>query len=77
MVRNIACLLQNRVDKSTNAERQKSEDLARLIKDYEHAAEKIIMDEVTDSNDKNEVVKLLDNCKPPTIFSEEEIKKIK
>ena len=75
MVRNIACLLQNRVDKSTNAERQKSEDLARLIKDYEHAAEKIIMDEVTDSIDKNEVVKLLDNCKPQQSFQRKKLKK--
>ena len=36
---------------------------------------KKIMDEVTDSIDKNEVVKLPDNFKPPTILSGDEIKK--
>ena len=33
------------------------------------------MDKVADSIDKNEVVKLPDNFKPPTILSGEEIKK--
>ena len=61
MVRNIVRLLQNRVDGSINTERQKSEDLARLINNYEQAVEKTIMDEVTNSIDKNEVVKLPDN----------------
>ena len=61
MVRNIVRLLQNRVDGSINIERQKSEDLARLINNYEQAVEKTIMDEVTNSIDKNEVVKLPDN----------------
>ena len=40
LVRNIACFLQNRVDESIDAKRQKSEELARLINDYEEAAEK-------------------------------------
>ena len=61
LVRNIVRLLQNRVDGSINTERQKSEDLARLINNYEQAVEKTIMDEVTNSIDKNEVVKLPDN----------------
>ena len=61
MIRNIVRLLQNRVDGSINIERQKSEDLARLINNYEQAVEKTIMDEVTNSIDKNEVVKLPDN----------------
>ena len=68
LVRNIACLLQNRVDESIDKKRQKSGNLFRLINDYEHVAEKTIMDEVTDSIDKNEVVKLPDNFKPLTIF---------
>ena len=59
----ISALVRN-IDKSIDAEKQKSEDIARLINNYEHAAEKIIMDEVTDSIDKNEVVKLPDNFKP-------------
>ena len=75
LVRNIACLLQNRFDESIDAERQKSDDLARLINNYERAVEKAIMDEVTDSIDKNEVFKLLDDFKPPTILPGEEIKK--
>ena len=61
LVRNIVRLLQNRVHGSINTERQKSEDLARLINNYEQAVEKTIMDEVTNSIDKNEVVKLPDN----------------
>ena len=61
LVRNIVRMLQNRVDGSINTERQKSEDLARLINNYEQAVEKTIMDEVTNSIDKNEVVKLPDN----------------
>ena len=75
LVRNIACLLQNRVDRSIDAEKPKSEDLAGLINGYECAVEKTIMDKVADSIDKNEVVKLPDNFKPPTILSGEEIKK--
>ena len=71
LVRNIVRLLQNRVDGSINTERQKSEDLARLINNYEQAVEKTIMDEVTNSIDKNEVVKLPGNFKPPTILSGE------
>ena len=35
LVRNIACLLQNRVDESIDTEKLKSEDLARLINNYE------------------------------------------
>ena len=59
LVRNIVRLLQNRVDGSINTERQKSEDLARLINNYEQAVEKTIMDEVTNSIDKNEVLSFL------------------
>ena len=58
----------------STAKKQKS-DHTRLITDYEYAAKKAIMDEVTNSIDKNEVVKLPDNFKPPTILSGEEITK--
>ena len=75
MVRKIDYLLQNRANEYIDAERQKSEGLARLINNYERAVEKAIMDEVTDSIDKNEVFKLLDDFKPPTILPGEEIKK--
>ena len=44
----------------STAKKQKS-DHTRLITDYEYAAKKAIMDEVTNSIDKNEVVKLPDN----------------
>ena len=56
LVRNIACLLQNRFDESIDAERQKS---ARLINNYERAVEKAIMDEVTDSIDKMKYLSFL------------------
>ena len=59
----------------STAKKQKSEDRTRLITDYEYAAKKAIMDEVTNSIDKNEVVKLPGNFKPPTILSGEEITK--
>ena len=59
LVRNIACLLQNRFDESIDAERQKSDDLARLINNYERAVEKAIMDEVTDSIDKMKYLSFL------------------
>ena len=75
LIRNITCLLQNRVNESIDAERQKSEDLARLINDYENAIGKTIMDDVTDSINKNEAVKLPDDFKPLTILSGEKIKK--
>ena len=59
----------------STAKKQKSEDHTRLITDYEYAAKKAIMDEVTNSIDKNEVVKLPGNFKPPAILSGEEITK--
>ena len=59
----------------STAKKQKSEDHTRLITDYEYAAKKAIMDKVTNSIDKNEVVKLPGNFKPPTILSGEEITK--
>ena len=70
LVRNIACLLQNTVDESIDTEKQKSEDLARLINNYEHAVGK-----TTDLVDKSELVKLPDDFKPPTILPVKEIKK--
>ena len=71
----VCCNIGSMIDESIDNERQKSEDIARLINDYQNAAEKAIMNKVTDSIDKTEVVKLPDDFKPPTILSGEKNKK--
>ena len=58
------------MNRQVDTEKQKSEDLARLINNCGHAVGK-----TTDLVDKSELVKLPDDFKPPTILPVKEIKK--
>ena len=75
LVKNIACLLHNNINDSIDAKTQKSEKLARSLREDERTVEKTIMNLVMDSFHKNKVINLSDNFKLATISSGEENKK--